>query len=139
MPSAAQLKAISESRLLEAKALNAEGLYDGAHYIVGYAVETALKAHICKILQTDYPSGSIKASFMTHDLSDLVKLSGLKSRFDVLMDTVPEFKANWSLIKWTEQYRYEPIGTISQQAMVEVFEALEEPVNGILTWIKTSW
>ena len=78
---AQQLKDIALARLAEAKVLLAvrtgdEGiaLYDGASYLAGYAVETALKAVICKLLGTDYPpqgatskpSNEISKAYKTH-------------------------------------------------------------------------
>jgi HEPN domain-containing protein len=42
------LQELSKVRLKEAKALLDLGLYDGAYYLAGYAVECALKAGIAK-------------------------------------------------------------------------------------------
>jgi HEPN domain-containing protein len=39
---------LAELRLKEAKALCAAGMYDGAYYLAGYAVECAIKACIAK-------------------------------------------------------------------------------------------
>ena len=44
------LKKISKTRLKEAKTLCDNKLYDGAMYLYGYVIETALKARICKVL-----------------------------------------------------------------------------------------
>jgi HEPN domain-containing protein len=45
------LQALSNVRLKEAKALLGAGLWDGAYYLAGYAVECALKACIAKQTQ----------------------------------------------------------------------------------------
>ena len=63
------LKLIAETRLEEAKVLYGSHLYDGAAYICGYVVETALKARICKNLRIkEYPDdGKDKQIFSSHD------------------------------------------------------------------------
>lgn len=43
-----ELQELSRIRLTEAKGLLALGLWDGAYYLAGYAVECALKAYIAK-------------------------------------------------------------------------------------------
>ena len=51
-----ELKDLAELRLQEAEALFAAGLFDGAAYLAGYVVEFALKARICRVLDSiDYP------------------------------------------------------------------------------------
>ena len=46
MPTRDELKALSRTRLKEAKTRYDGGLYDGASYLAGYVVELALKARI---------------------------------------------------------------------------------------------
>lgn len=52
-PSRTDFQQLADSRLLEAKTLLANNLFDGAVYLAGYALELALKARICKIIDTD--------------------------------------------------------------------------------------
>ena len=67
MPSRGELQLISKTRLKEVKILYQNRLYDGAIYLSGYVIETALKARICRILNDDYPeTGEISKSFLTH-------------------------------------------------------------------------
>jgi len=79
------LKLISETRLKEAKVLYEHGLYDGAAYICGYVLETALKAMICKNLKiNEYPDdGKDKTIFSSHDFDRLLLLSGLQSKISL--------------------------------------------------------
>jgi hypothetical protein len=66
MPSRTELKKISQTRLKEVKLLYNHRLYDGALYLSGYIIETALKARICKILDNNYPeTGNVSKSFLT--------------------------------------------------------------------------
>ena len=67
MPTRSELKKLANIRLAEAKSLLENGYYDGASYLAGYALEMALKARICKILEIDkFPdSGNYSNSFKT--------------------------------------------------------------------------
>jgi len=50
------LQEISLHRLEEAKILYKQGQYDGAKYLLGYTLETALKARICKFWMLIIPT-----------------------------------------------------------------------------------
>ncbi len=141
MPTRNELKIISKTRFKEVKVLHRNRLFDGAKYLSGYVVETALKARICKILNTDYPeTGEIAKSFLTHKFDTLVKLSGLQNTLDNELNANINFKTNWSLVtSWTESFRYKPIGTSSQTDVQDIIIALEDTNDGILTWIKKRW
>jgi hypothetical protein len=141
MPSRIELKKLSNTRLKEVKVLYRNRLYDGARYLSGYIIETALKARICKILDADYPeTGDISKVFLTHNFDNLVRLGGLKKTLDNELATNANFKANWALATgWKETYRYRPIGTSSQSDVQDIIDALENKKDGVLTWIKKRW
>ena len=84
VPNRQELKCLARLRLREAEALHAAGIYDGAAYLAGYAVEMALKARICRVLGVpDYPlAGPLKPAYAVHDLAQLALLAGLKQRLD---------------------------------------------------------
>lgn len=46
MPTHEELKKLAKTRLIEAKALLDNELYDGARYLAGYVIELALKARV---------------------------------------------------------------------------------------------
>jgi hypothetical protein len=141
MPSRSELMKISKTRLMEIKVLNRHRFYDGAKYLSGYVVETALKARICKILDGVYPeSGEISKSFLTHKFDILVKLGGLEKQLDNELNSNINFKTNWSIAtSWTETYRYKAIGTSSKQEITDLLIALEDKNDGVLTWIRKRW
>jgi HEPN domain-containing protein len=142
MPTRAELKGLARTRLKEAQALCASGLYDGASYLAGYVVELALKVRICRILDlTDYPdTGDISRSFKTHKLDDLLRLAGLQRKFDQAKAANPNLLTNWSLVtQWSEQARYHPVGTSPRVRTEEILVALDDPVDGIFTWLKKYW
>jgi len=105
-------------------------------------VELALKARICKILDlAEYPQlGEISRAFKTHKYSDLLKLSGLERRFNDAMKTNPSLYGNWTLLRdWTEEFRYRSIGSSSKKDAERIINALDEPKDGVFTWIKKRW
>jgi HEPN domain len=142
MPTRAELKELARTRLKEAKTLYDSGLYDGASYLAGYVVELALKARICKILDLNmYPeTGEIARSFKTHKLDDLIRLAGLQRKFDRAKASNPSLLTNWSLVTtWSEQFRYNPVGSSPRVRAGEIIAALDDPMDGIFTWLKKYW
>lgn len=142
MPTRNELKQLARTRLMEAKALYASDLYDGSSYLAGYVVELALKARICRILDlAQYPeSGEIARSFKTHKLDDLLRLAGLQRKFDQAKTANPNLLTNWSLVtQWSEQVRYNPVGTSPKVRAGEIIAALEDPADGVFTWLKKYW
>jgi len=132
---------ISQTRLEEAKILFSNGLYDGSVYLAGYALEAALKGRICKILDSDYPpSGDAFRSFYTHKFDTLIKLAALEKKLDEAKVLSSNFATNWSLAtSWTEANRYLRIGSKTKAEAADVLASLEDPTDGILTWIKKVW
>jgi HEPN domain-containing protein len=139
VPSRQELKALARLRLREAEALYNVGLYDGAAYLAGYAVEMALKARICRLLGLlDYPStGALKPTHAVHDLDQLLLLAGLRPR---LNPANAALFANWSVAQpWKPDRRYTAQGTYSQQDALDILNAIRDPHDGILRWIARYW
>lgn len=107
------LKKIAKARLKDAEILHAKSRYDGAVYLCGYAIETALKVRVCKTLhwiEFPYTPGEFKdlQSFKTHNLDVLLKLSGIETKIKT------QHLADWSEVaKWNPELRYKPIGSVS--------------------------
>ncbi len=142
MPTRNELKQLAKTRLQEAKVLFDKGFYDGVCYLAGYVLELALKARICKILDlAEYPqSGEISRAFKTHKYGDLFTFSGLERKFNDAIGTNSSLLMNWSLLtKWTEEFRYRPIGSSSKKDAEKVINALDNPKDGVFTWIKKRW
>lgn len=104
----ATLRALSQARLEDARALLLAGRNEGSLYLCGYAVELALKAKICETLGWRwFPDTGREAvdyrSFRTHDLEVLLHLSGVHDRIAV------ELKEDWAIVlKWRPELRYAP-------------------------------
>jgi hypothetical protein len=108
-----ELRTIAQERLQDAHVLCANGRYDGAGYICGYAVELALKARICETLNwLGFPQTAKEftnyASFKTHSFVVLLSLSG---REQVIKQS---HLADWSFVcQWNPEDRYRIVGGIS--------------------------
>ena len=73
------LQELSKVRLKEARALMKLGLYDGAYYLAGYAVECALKACIAKDTRRhQFPDKKRVDLSHSHDLLQLIRVAGLE-------------------------------------------------------------
>lgn len=122
-----------ELRLKEAKILLDQENWDGAYYLVGYAVEFALKVRIIAQLKMSdaFPDKKMADSFFKHELTILRRLARLEEE----MDNDFEISERWGVVKdWSEQSRYE-YGKTEKQAR-GLYEAI---VEGVLPWIKIRW
>jgi HEPN domain-containing protein len=130
---------ISEIRRREASALLAAGHYPGAYYLIGYAVECALKACVAKqVRQYDFPDRKLANEAFTHDLEKLLKLSGLAPELDREMETNKPLELNWAVIKdWSESARYET--EITETQARDLYSACTARRNGVLNWIERRW
>lgn len=153
MQTIAEIKTLANTRVDEAEVLYTSGFYDGAIYMAGYAVELALKAKICQLL--DIPDlfngfnggqvqgGTVKSeyirNFKTHDLEHLIILSGLRNKLQIAKRNNPDLFTNWSLIgEWSENKRYCICGTCQQADARKFLDAISDSTNGIKTWIENN-
>lgn len=115
MVTAQHLRRIARGRLKDAEVLLSARRYDGAVYLIGYAVEIGLKARICKTLKwAGYPSTAAEfkdyRSFQTHDLDVLLNLSGAEHKVKA------RYMVEWSVVAtWDPNTRYRPIGSAKAQ------------------------
>jgi HEPN domain-containing protein len=129
----------AETRLTEAKALLDAGHWDGAYYLAGYAVELALKACIIKLLMArdSFPSKEFSQSCYTHTLQPLAKVAAVEVQLAADSTANAALKSFWSVTRdWSEQKRYHQIGESEARLLVE---AISDPTNGVLQWIKARW
>ena len=131
---------ISRLRVKEAKALLDNSYPAGAYYLMGYAVECALKACIAKqTKQYDFPpKPSIVNAIYKHDLKELVSHAELKSKLEHEIETNPIFEAYWNIIEdWSEQFRYSD--SILMSTARDLYRACTARKNGVLSWLKKWW
>ena len=107
------LRSVAAARLADAEVLLANSRFDGAGYICGYAVELALKARVCDVLNWQgYPENRSEfanlLSFKTHNLDVLLALAGRENHIK------QQNFADWSIVAaWNPEARYQAIGGVS--------------------------
>src|SRR5690606_19203770 len=108
---------VSNLRVREARVLLRAGCPSGAYYLIGYAVECALKACVSKQFKKhDLPEKRLVNDVYTHNLEQLVKISGLAPAFEDARRQNPELDLNWTVVKeWAESRRYK-LGTTEAEA-----------------------
>ena len=133
------LQRLSNIRLREAKALLDSRYYSGAYYLLGYAVECALKACIARQVQRhDFPDLHRVRDSYTHDLQALLKVSGLDIELGQERISNPALHRNWITVRdWTVDSRYEY--EITEATVREFFSAGTVRSNGILPWLRKRW
>lgn len=132
----AELEKLAAIRIKEAEILLAADCYQGAYYLVGYALECTLKACIAKqVKEFDFPDKKLANDCYTHKLSDLIITAGLKQKLAEQEKQNREFKLNWAVVnKWSEASRYEC--NIKKQDARDLFTAIIDNESGILPWLK---
>ncbi|MDQ3754076.1 MAG: HEPN domain-containing protein [Acidobacteriota bacterium] len=123
----------------EAKILFANGHYEGAYYLLGYAVECAFKACIAKRMKRfDIPDRKLVNDLYTHDLNKLLAVAELKPEYDKVSKANPDFELNWTIVKdWSEQSRY--TSGITKNRAKDFQSAVLSRKNGILPWLQKWW
>lgn len=120
------LRQLVDIRLAEAALLPAQGLWSGAYYLGGYAVECGLKAVIARRFEAEAtPELRPVRDVHTHRLYDLVKLAELGEALPAEQRDDPVFKNFWhTALEWDSQSRYRIVGRGPAQ---------------VLQWIRRFW
>jgi len=126
---------LSKIRLREASALLKLGLFDGAYYLAGYAVECALKACIAKATRRgEFPDKKKVESSHTHNLRDLIRVAGLDEAYLEQASKDADFRTNWDVVQtWSEQSRYRRQRPESARILLS---AVSDRPHGVISWIK---
>jgi HEPN domain-containing protein len=134
------LQNLAELRIKEARILLDAASYAGAFYLAGYSIECALKACIAKeTKEHDFPDRPEEVrKIYTHNLDQLLGLAKLKDRFEDDKKSNNRLDDYWnSIVNWSEEKRYE-LGLTEREAR-DLCEAVDDPTNGVLQWLKKSW
>ncbi len=138
MPTRSDFQRLTDVRTTEVAALLAAGCWDGAYYPAGYAVECALKACIAKLTMAEEfpPPRKVVEQCYTHDLTLLIKSAGLAGDLTTA-NLNPAFEGNWGLVAdWAEDARY---AVWTEPQARELWNAITDPINGVLPWVKSRW
>ena len=133
------LQRIARLRVKEAKVLLENGYFSGAYYLLGYAIECALKACIAKqIKRYDFPDRKLINDSYSHELEKLLGVSGLKEKLQDEIRNNPNLEVNWAIVKdWSVESRYST--DISETAARDFYSAVTTSKNGVLSWLKKWW
>jgi AbiV family abortive infection protein len=133
------LQQLSRLRSREAKLLLDQGSYPGSYYLMGYAIECAIKSAIAKKIQRhDFPDKSLANSSFTHDLKQLLQTAGAWCIFEADMKAERSLARNWAVAKdWSESSRY-VLSTSETQAR-DLYSASTARTHGLLPWLKNYW
>jgi HEPN domain-containing protein len=134
----AELQSLAKQRISDAKVLLGARHWSAAYHIAGYAVECALKACIAKLMKSEeFPDRNFAEKCWTHNLSQLLGLAGLKADFDKDARMDADLGDNWDTVReWNESSRY----VVASKAIAEnLYEAITDRKNGVLTWLKQHW
>lgn len=114
-------------------------MFAGAYYLVGYAVECALKACIAKQTNKhDFPDKKTATDAWIHDLQKLVRLAGVWPELEQDMKASPRLEVNWAVVKdWSESKRYDL--SITRAEARDLYAACTTRRTGVLPWIRERW
>lgn len=136
----ATLQQLSMERVADAQALLAASRWSAAYYLTGYAVECALKSCVLAYIEQ---SGIIfiEKKFLdecwTHDLKLLIGKANLTAIVGLAASANPRFNMNVEKVKaWKETSRYQ---VWNQMEAEDLFQAVNDPSDGVLTWLKIHW
>lgn len=148
MATCGELKTITKARLKSAQILIDAKDWAGAAYMMGYVLECALKACVCKTLRlSKYPEDKKKDShFMTHYFDQLLILSGTsdifnlnaeKKAFQNWSNFTKEFPGDWPAMRYNAAHQQ----TFEEKKVKGLYVNLTNASNGILNVIdrKKRW
>lgn len=134
-----ELRQLTRLRLHEARLLLRAGAFQGAYYLVGYAVECALKACIARqFRQHEIPDKELVRDVYTHDLDKLLNLAGLRPTLQRDVVAHPPLQTNWNLVKdWKAIARYNP--RVTRREARDLYSACVSRPHGVLAWLRKQW
>jgi len=135
-----EFQKLSNLRRKEALTLLKAKQYEGAYYLVGFAVECALKACIAKQTNKhDFPPPQSRVQKVyIHDLKELMKQAGLEVILEKEMKINKTLESNWAeVVPWTVEARYK--ASLSGPWVKSFYAACTARKNGLLNWIKRRW
>ena len=133
------LQSLAELRVADAEILLNARRFPAAYYLLGYAVECALKACIARqIKEHDFPDRQLVLDSYTHNLEQLLRISGVKPQFGARVKVDKAFEVNWTTVRdWTEAARYDD--NVPEVRARELLIAVMDATSGVLTCLKTLW
>lgn len=136
----AELKQLAQDRIDDAQVLLDHDRWTAAYYLVGYAVETGLKACILKFVEETgviFTDKRFAEKCWTHRIEDLVKQANLEPTRGTDIQANAALGGYWGVVEpWTEISRYEQKTEAQARGL---FEAVTNDPNGVFRWIQQYW
>lgn len=134
----AELQAVAQAKLDDARLLYTHGRYSNAYYLAGYSVEIGLKACIARQITADViPDKDFINQTYVHKLRTLVGVAGLSQELQNRERNDPAFAASWAIVaEWNPEVRYEGVDAHSAGLLIT---AIADGTAGVFPWIKTYW
>lgn len=134
-----ELHILADARVADAEVLLRAGRWGAAYYLLGYAVECALKACAAKqFREHEVPERTVVNDFYTHGLDRLLNISGARAALDELASADSTFGRNWYTVRdWSERSRYDH--SVTEGKARDMSRAVTDPSSGVLPWLKTLW
>lgn len=133
------LKLKSANKLKVIKSNYISGFYDEVVSDSGYVIEFALKAAICKKLNSNTYPENIR-DYKTHSPEKLINLANLREKLEKKKKSDLDFFISWSLLsKWSVEFRYYPPGKYDKKTANDYINAIESEKGGVYPWIKENW
>lgn len=129
---------LARERVGDAKMLLKSRRWSAAYYMAGYAIECALKARILVRLANEpelmFGDRRFSEKCWTHNLIQLLDLTGLRPAFDADCASDPLLAENWDELKeWSEASRY---ATTPKVEATNLFKAITDKKHGVFEWIR---
>jgi len=136
----AQLQLLARERIEDARILLDRDRWTAAYYLVGYAVETGLKACILKFVEETgviFTDRKFAEKCWTHRIEDLVKQANLEPQRGLDIQANTTLGGNWGLAEmWSEVSRYEQKTESDARGL---FDADTGVPDGVFQWIQQHW
>lgn len=133
------LQLLADVRVTDAQALFQAKRWAAAYYLLGYAVECAIKACIAKqFRQDEVPDKKIVDQFYTHRLDALLSLTSAKEALEGKAVADSTFQVNWNTVRdWNPGVRY--VHSTDEIKARDMLSAVTDSTSGVLPWLKTRW
>lgn len=131
----ADLEVAYLDRVADANHLHSGGRHASAIVMALYALEIKLKVGACRRLDLD----KLPAAFAIHDFNALLIVSGLSRLIDD--PSAAPVKKNWDHIvitfsgKHVNELRYGPDSNWTRADADDLLKRLQDPQDGVLTWL----
>ncbi len=129
-------QALARQRKHEGSVLLRASQYAGSYLMMGYAVECALKACICRnTLRDSFPRRDAHNLYV-HNLGFLRDAAGLGAE----MNAIAALRVNWATVKdWNlEAVRYGTI-RVDRALASDYYAACTARTFGVLSWVRGKW